>query len=192
MALSTHRAATHPAQADTRPETEGVEDHKNGIILGIGNTLLSDEGTGIWVIEHLHDTASTPPGLELVDGGTLSFTLAPMLEDSEQLIVVDAAELHAPPGTVRVFIGADMDRFSRRARNSVHEVGLSDLLDIARLVERLPPLRALIGIQPSHMDWGTSPSEAVAAAIPQAAAEVIKLARRWRTTATRDTLATPA
>ena len=167
-----------------------VENHC-GLVLGIGNTLLTDEGTGIHVIEHLQRSGQAPAGLELVDGGTLSFTLAPTLEDSERLIVVDAAELKAAPGTIQVFIGEDMDRFARRARNSVHEVGLSDLLDIARLVGRLPPLRALVAIQPLEMDWGTAPSAPVAAAIPKAAAEVMRLAEEWQTAAANITAPSP-
>ena len=151
------------------------------LVLGIGNTLLGDEGAGVWVIEQLGRLKPPPNGLELVDGGTLSFTLAPLIEDTEHFIAVDAAELQAPPGTIRVFSGEDMDRFCRRARNSVHEVGLSDLLDIARLCDRLPPRRALVAIQPLEMDWSTRPSEPVARAIPRAAEEVLKLVSMWRT-----------
>jgi len=151
------------------------------LVLGIGNTLLGDEGAGVWVIEHLQRRSTSDlPRLQLLDGGTLSFTLAPILEDSEQLIVVDAAELQQAPGSVQVFSGAAMDEFSRRACNSVHEVGLSDLLDIMRLTERLPTRRALVGIQPLSVDWNTEPSDLVARAIPEAARRVLDLATEWQ------------
>ena len=163
------------------PPSDQASAYASTLVLGIGNTLFGDEGVGVWVIERLQRRAASElPRLQLLDGGTLSFSLAPILEDSEQLIVVDAAELQQAPGSVQVFSGAAMDEFSRRACNSVHEVGLSDLLDIMRLTERLPARRALVGIQPLFVDWSTEPSESVARAIPVAVQCVLDLATGWQ------------
>ncbi|HEY9150780.1 MAG TPA: hydrogenase maturation protease, partial [Gammaproteobacteria bacterium] len=114
------------------------------LVLGIGNSLLSDEGVGVHAIHSL-EKESPLPGVQYLDGGTLSFTLAGTIEDSEQLIVVDAAELGAPAGTVRCFEGTAMDGFlgSNRKR-SVHEVSLLDLLAVVLLAGRLPERRALV------------------------------------------------
>lgn len=150
------------------------------LVLGIGNTLLGDEGVGVRVIEYLRHSHSHTDRLELVDGGTLSFTLAPLIEDSHRLIVVDAAELGSPPGTVQVFSGEAMDLFAGNAKNSVHEVGLAELLDIARLTGRLPAYRALVAVQPRDLDWSTEPSEPVARAVGLAAAQVVELAMTWQ------------
>ena len=149
------------------------------LILGIGNTLLSDEGAGIHV---LHKLQSDFPDLQdavFIDGGTLSFTLAAYLQDCRNVIVLDAAEFKAPPGTVRVLVGAEMDKFLGAARRSPHEVGLLDLFDIARLTESLPVNRALIGIQPKSIEWGMFPTPPVEAALALAVKEVMNLLRRW-------------
>ena len=114
-----------------------------------------------------------------LDGGTLSFTLAGEVEEADNLIVLDAASLKAEPGTVRTFAGADMDRYLGTAKRSVHEVGLLDLLDIARLTNALPANRALVAIQPQELGWGERPSDSVAAAVPRAAAEVLALLQAW-------------
>jgi len=150
------------------------------LILGIGNTLLSDEGVGVHVIRHLAAEHPDEPDLTFLDGGTLSFTLAGDIADHDFLIVVDAARLDAPPGTVRCFEDQQMDRYLGRAQMSVHEVGLSDLLDMARLSDTLPRRRALVGIQPEILDWGERPSPAVEPAVREAAQLVLELARRWR------------
>jgi hydrogenase maturation protease len=91
--------------------------------------------------------------------------------------------LNAPPGTVQVFEGEEMDRFlgSQRKR-SVHEVGLLDLMTIARLTDALPPRRALIAVQPEFLDWADTPTPAVAAAIPRACDLANGLIERWRGT----------
>lgn len=150
------------------------------VVLGIGNTLLSDEGVGVHVVRALSPHLSDDDRVSLVDGGTLSFTLAAAIEDADQLIVVDASELKASPGTVKTFVGEDMDSFLGGTRRSVHEVGLIDLLTIARLADRLPEKRALVGIQPECIDWGEQPSAAVAAAIPDACTRVQGLIEEWR------------
>ena len=150
------------------------------LILGIGNTLLSDEGVGVHVIRHLAAEHPDEPDLTFLDGGTLSFTLAGDIADHDFLIVVDAARLDAPPGTVRCFEDQQMDRYLGRAQMSVHEVGLSDHMDMARLSDTLPRRRALVGIQPEILDWGERPSPAVEPAVREAAQLVLDLARRWR------------
>ena len=149
------------------------------LVLGIGNNLLTDEGVGIHVVRYLEAHHSGEPGLTYLDGGTLSFTLAEPIAAHDNLIVVDAARFGEPAGTVRCLEGRDMDRYLTGNRQSVHEVGLTDLLDIARLSDTLPALRALVGIEPASLDWGENPSPAVAHAIAAAAALVLATARRW-------------
>jgi len=151
------------------------------LVLGLGNTLLGDEGAGVYVVRALQEQYTDRADVEFLDGGTLSFTLAGPIEDADSLIVIDATQLQASPGTVRVFESEDMDRFlGSHRKNSVHEVSLSDLMAIARLVEALPTRRALIGIQPEYLDWADAPTDAVACAIPVACDLAMELIGKWR------------
>jgi hydrogenase maturation protease len=152
------------------------------LILGIGNTLLSDEGVGVHVIRAMaQDASPDDEEIELVDGGTLSFTLAGPIGDAEALIVVDAAQLKEAPGSLRVFEGEAMDRFLiGNRKSSVHEVGLMDLMSIARLTDTWPEQRALVAIQPDKVDWGDDPTAPVAAAVPLACERIRSLIREWR------------
>ena len=149
------------------------------LVLGIGNTLLSDEGLGVHLLEYLRERHPELPGVTWLDGGTLSFTLAPLIEEHENLIVLDAAQLNKSPGTISLLMGDEMDAFVGHGKRSVHEVGLIDLLTIAHLQDRLPVKRALLGIQPAEFGWGDRPGEAVARAIPEAATQVLKLLESW-------------
>ena len=150
------------------------------LVLGIGNTLLTDEGVGVHAIQYLKDHYANLPDTEYLDGGTLSFTLAIPVEQADRLIVIDATQLNDEPGTVRTFVGDDMDTFlNKQTKRSVHEVGLIDLVNIARLTEQLPHKRALIGIQPEIIDWGEFPSPAVQAAIPVAVRKTVQLIEEW-------------
>jgi hydrogenase maturation protease len=151
------------------------------LILGIGNSLLQDEGAGVHAIRMLAEQVAHRDDIELMDGGTLSFSLAGAIEDAENLIVIDAAQLGSEPGTTRVFEGDAMDAFvGGNRKHSVHEVSLVDLLMIARLADHLPQQRALIGIQPRDIDWGEQPSPPVAAAIQLACDQALQLAAEWQ------------
>ena len=109
------------------------------LILGIGNSLLQDEGAGVHAIRQLADLAAQRDDIELMDGGTLSFSLAGAIEDADNLIVIDAAQYDGEPGSTKVFVGEQMDAFiGSNRRCSVHEVSLIDLMAIALLAGQLP------------------------------------------------------
>lgn len=150
------------------------------LILGLGNVLLTDEAVGPVVASRLAAELEGDLSLRILDGGTLSFTLAVPIGECQQLIVVDAAAMGDRPGSVRVFEGEAMDHQLSHHANSVHEVSLADLLDMARLTDSLPPRRALIGIEPGVVDWGDALTPAVDAAIPEAMTRAQELLTRWR------------
>ena len=155
-----------------------MSNHKT-LILGIGNSLLSDEGVGIRMLAHMQRHYPDLANVEYLDGGTLSFTLAAWIETAENLIVVDAAELNSVPGTVEVFSGEEMDRFAGKTKRSVHEVSLGDLLAIAHLTGTLPVNRALVAIQPEKVDWGSCLSNPVKRALPVAAQQLVERLICW-------------
>jgi hydrogenase maturation protease len=148
-------------------------------VLGIGNTLLRDEGLGVHVVNYLISTHSSHGEIDIVDGGTLGFELLTTVENANGLVVVDAAMLGLEPGTIEVLRGQEMDGYLGLPRRSAHEVGLRDLLDMARLNRSLPPRRALIAVQPACIEWGESLSAAVSDAITSAASAVLQVIEIW-------------
>lgn len=149
------------------------------VVLGVGNVLLTDEGAGVHAARRLGSLLQHRDDVRVIDGGTLSFTLAMQIEHADRLILLDAAQLHAPVGTVRAFFGAALDRFLGNARLSVHEVSLVDLFDIARLTDALPAQRALIGIQPQTLTWGEEVSVEVEAGVARAVSLALELIDAW-------------
>jgi len=149
------------------------------LVLAIGNRLLSDEGAGIHVLNALQENYPQSEDITFLDGGTLSFTLAGEVEDADNLIVIDAAELKSNPGTVNCMVNESMDSFLGSCKRTVHEIGLLDLLDISRLTDSLPQNRALIGIQPESIEWGDSLTTNVQQSVPDAVNHVINLLEKW-------------
>ncbi len=153
----------------------------NTLILGIGNHLMSDDGVGGKAALRLAAETFGQPGLSCLDGGTLGYLLVSHIGEADRLIVIDAARMRVEPGAVRVFENEDMDRFLNTNPNrSVHEVGLSDLMDMARLGGYLPKHRALIAIQPRDIDIGVELSPPVARSLPLVCEKAMELIAGWR------------
>lgn len=151
------------------------------LVLGIGNTLLSDEGVGVVAMRAVDERLGDDPDIEFLDGGTLSFTLAVPIEECDALIVLDAAMIDGPTGSVGCFEGEAMDRFLGENRKaSVHEVGLLDLMTIARLSGHWPQRRALIGVRPFKIDWGEELTPAVAEGVKKMCGLAVELIKKWR------------
>ena len=138
------------------------------LVIGIGNSLLSDDGFGVHVIKEIRPLLESDDSIKIVDGGTIGLNLLPDIEDNNHLIVVDAAEMGLSPGALRVLCDERMDEHLSRHKSTVHEVAMSDLLCAARLSGRSPQTRCLIAVQPGSLDWGLLPTEPVQAAISDA------------------------
>jgi len=152
------------------------------VILGIGNTLLRDEGIGIHLLHYIqaqYPQWNSRYGIEMIDGGTLSFDLLASIRSDQPLLVLDAVNLKQSPGTVYCLQAQAMDSFLAQPGKSVHEVSLLDLFDMSRLTEQLPQNRALIGIQPDCIDWGSHLSQVVQNALPDAALQVEQILAQW-------------
>jgi len=156
-------------------------------VVGIGNNLLRDDGVGIHALQH-YERHHADAGVACLDAGTVGLALMSRLANLHGLVAVDAMRLGKAPGTVTVLQGEEMDRHLRNHHGSVHELGLSDILDALRLCGDLPPNRALVGIEPEQMDWGTEPTPKVAAAIPSATALIRDLVTAWRTRSGQEAL----
>ena len=161
---------------------------KSIAILGVGNSLLTDDGAGIHALERFA-ICNTRDDVFCLDGGTVGLALLDRLSGLKGLIALDAMKSGKRPGTVTVLEGKAMDAHLRNQRGSVHEVGLSDLMDALRLRADLPDRRALIGIEPADLGWGTQPTPAVIAALPEATSHIHRLLRAWRSAAVSEAVA---
>jgi len=88
----------------------------------------------------------------------MGLDLLPFIEGSDRLLIVDAVDFNAPPGTVKVIEGKDLRAFLD-AKLSVHQIGLPDMLFAAAFSGVSPPELCLVGIQPDKIETGLQLSE---------------------------------
>jgi hydrogenase maturation protease len=152
---------------------------KKTLVLGLGNILLTDEGVGVRVVERLQARYEFPGDVEVLDGGTLGLDLLPYVEGADRLLVVDAVEIGADPGTL-VRLEGDQIPSVFGPKLSPHQVGFADLLDAARLTDCLPEERVLWGMQPGSLQVGLDLSPAVDAQVELLVEGVLAELHRWR------------
>ncbi|HJV92141.1 MAG TPA: HyaD/HybD family hydrogenase maturation endopeptidase [Azonexus sp.] len=136
------------------------------VVLGIGNTLLSDEGVGVHVIEALEKAFLLPPDVEVIDGGTCAMEMLEQLENLDLLLVVDCVRSGSPPAT-HVVIKGDAVPVFFKTKLSPHQIGLSDVLASLEFTGKAPKATVIVGIEPASMALGMEPTPAVAARIPE-------------------------
>jgi hydrogenase maturation protease len=124
------------------------------LVLGIGNLLMSDDGVGVRVAQQLQREYCFAENVKILDGGTLGLDLLPELEWIEHLIVVDAVEIGQKPGTCVRLAGEELP-IALETKVSAHQMGLKDLLSVARLLGHSPGEMVLIGVQPGSIEMDT-------------------------------------
>lgn len=131
------------------------------LVLGLGNVLCADDGLGVVAVERLLARYEPPEGVRILDGGTLGLSLLAYTCDARAILLLDAIRGDGPPGTPVRLEGEEVAP-AVRDRLSVHQIGVADLLDSMRLIDRYPRRMMLLGLVPESLELrvGLSPSVA--------------------------------
>ena len=89
------------------------------LILGVGNTLLTDEGFGMRAVACLRDQYDWPANVTLQEGGTQGLMLMTAIQECSVLIVLDVVLGGQEPGTIYLLENDDL-RKSRHIQSIVH------------------------------------------------------------------------
>jgi len=147
------------------------------VVIGIGNTILSDDGVGVHAARRLQDDPRLPAGVSILDGGTFGPELAPLVSDASRLLFLDAVNSGDVPGTLTRMTGRDLLGTSRGM--SVHQLGVVDLLSTLALMSTKPQDVVVLGVQPANTDWGTSLSSDVEAGLADLVEAALLQLQHW-------------
>ncbi len=134
------------------------------LVVGIGNSLLMDEGIGVHIINEL-EQYELPRNVEIYDGGTGGFKLIDLTHGANKVIFIDAVEIGKEPGTVTTFKSEDVRLKYPKKKYSLHD---TDLLEVIKMIELLdsPPEIEIIGVQPDTINYGISLSMKLKISVP--------------------------
>lgn len=142
------------------------------LVLGIGNILLKDEGIGVRVVEYLHK-CPLPENVELLDGRTASADFIEVLSNRQHVIIVNAADLDAPAGTVLRL--TPQDWLSKRENPlSLHDLDIPQTLAMAHILGCAPRNVVCLAIAPESSKPGMELSDTLKPLVPKIADMVLK------------------
>jgi hydrogenase maturation protease len=146
------------------------------LIVCIGNDLVADDGVGKAVYDSLKEN-HLPEGTRLSFLGLGGIDLLEEVDGEELLVVVDAVQLGATPGTVHV-LGWDALPVMEPRPVSGHGIGVREAIEVGRRLypERTPQRIYLVGVEGLVFDQlGQGLSVEIEAAVPKAVASVLHL-----------------
>lgn len=148
------------------------------IVLGLGNTLQSDEGLGVFALKALHDRLGEENKVELLDGGVLGLNLLPLVESASHLLILDAANAGKKPGTVIELAKEEIPLYAG-VKMSQHQVTFQEVLGLAKMRGNLPTFLHLVGAQPADLSVSTDLSPTIEAIMPQIVDRSLAILRQW-------------
>ncbi len=152
---------------------------KNVLILGIGNILRRDDGIGVHVVNSIIESGvKIPKNVEVVDGGTCTFDLVPIMTHRDRIVIVDALKTDDIPGSIYRFPAHYLKREGRSYLLQYFNIG--DIILQVRMAGFEPEVE-IIGIVPGDIEsHEIGLSDPVRRTMQKAVAETIKAATAWK------------
>jgi len=147
-------------------------DIEETVVIGIGNTLMSDDGIGVYVVRALE--GCVPDGVELVEGSVYCADLLPALEGRKNAIFIDGIDAGCEPGAVFKFNAEEIKERKPSIPLSLHDFGVYELLTAAELIDARPANVILICVQVKDTNVGLELSKELAHVVPRVCDLVLK------------------
>lgn len=147
-------------------------------VVGLGNILFGDEGFGVEVVRALEASGDWPETVQFVDGGTQGLYLLDYFESCDALMVFDSIIPVEFEPKVYCYRKEELPAFIHR-KMSAHQMGLSELLAVARLHGREPSEIVLIGAPPHDLGLGNPLSEPMLRHLARAVEKGRELLEEW-------------
>ncbi|MEC1697555.1 HyaD/HybD family hydrogenase maturation endopeptidase [Schinkia azotoformans] len=147
-------------------------------ILGIGNTLYSDEGVAIHVLPLLENALAGFENVEIIEGATDGMRLLGPVEEADYLLIIDAINAGEAGGTLITISNDDIPQYFG-VKMSIHQVGFQEVLFASKIRDKLPNEMVMIGVQPESLVLGVELSDPVRAVLPDLVIAVVEQVKKW-------------
>ncbi len=135
------------------------------LIVGLGNTIMGDDGIGVHVIRELEKFR--PCGVELLEGGVSGIGLLSKLRGRKRVIIIDAVQGGGgEPGTIYRLTEKDLARPEFKFF-SLHDLALEHVLALGRELfgREFPEEIVIYGVEIKEIRFGETLSEPVRRAL---------------------------
>jgi hydrogenase maturation protease len=135
-------------------------------VVGIGNLLMQDEGIGVQVIKELEKMKCLSEEIDLIDAGVNTYDMVDVLCQYEHLIIVDAMQAGAEPGTIYRAPLEELGLQPDKNITSLHEMHFIEAIRMVNLMGFYPEV-LVFGIEPKTIQIGLELTPEIAAQVPR-------------------------
>jgi hydrogenase maturation protease len=115
---------------------------KPRLVIGLGNSLMGDDGIGSRIAAELQRDPSLPPEVEVIDGGTDLLRMVEQVAGREHVFVVDAIA-GGEPGTLTVYDNLDTLDYGQE---HVHHLSVPQAVALLGAATGVPVTLVLVSI----------------------------------------------
>jgi hydrogenase maturation protease len=134
-------------------------------VIGVGNPARGDDAVGLEVARRVRSA-------EALERPSASLELIDLWEGADEVIVVDAARSGSPAGTLHRFDAGERPLPGGVLATSTHSIGVTETVELARSVGRLPRRLMVYGIEVSDVSLGAGLSPDVEEAAARLVEEI--------------------
>jgi hydrogenase maturation protease len=141
-------------------------------VIGVGNEYRGDDGIGPVVVGCLSER-ELPPQVHVCSHDGEPMSLVASWEISDIIILIDAVDCGAPPGTIFRLDGEKIRPASGLVAGSSHDLGVAQAISLARALGRLPRTLIVFGVQGEQFTLNSSLSPSVREVVETLANQVV-------------------
>ena len=132
------------------------------LVIGVGNTVMGDDGLGIYALNELVKRP-LPDNVDTLEAGTALLDAMPDLEEYDKIVFIDAIDSEDDD----VMVIRDPASSASMGRTlSQHDLGIQEVLNLILLEKGSLPETVIIGIRPEQITFSMRLSEGVSAKMP--------------------------
>jgi len=147
------------------------------LVLGVGNPLRRDDMLGLHLIRELQQGSSFP-NIDLREGPFDGLTLLDEMQEYARVLLIDAVDMHAEPGAIRLFTPLEVKQYIRRDTLSTHGFGLAEVIQLMDALGLSPDLK-ILGIQPKNIEFGEGLSPEIECKMGVALQKIREILSAW-------------
>lgn len=134
-------------------------------IIGVGNAFRGDDGAGVAVARAMQTKGL--PGVAVVEATGEGASLIEAWQGVEVVILVDAVHSDTEPGTIYRFDARETPLPTQFFHYSTHAFSVAEAIELARVLDQLPPRLIVYGIEGKTYEAGAGLSLEVAQGVEQ-------------------------
>ena len=141
------------------------------LVIAIGNDFRCDDAAALVAARRLREQASHVCVIEHTGDGA---ALLDLWQDADAVILLDAVQSGAPPGTIHRFTVDQNLRLPASFPSCTHRFGIVQALDLAIALRRLPRTLMIYGIEGECFEHGVGLSVPVQSAVERLITELLR------------------